>query len=162
MNIVKSIIYFYEYNNYAFIIVNYIAFALYFTVVFVAIFGYTSRAPELLDRVDFYLRVYIGVFLLWSFSSSGIIKCNSLDKQMAFSAGCFIIFITIVNDMVKDYCKILNKRITNKREQDQAKADQAKADQAKAEQTEVQQTNKNIPHEIQDYDPYSRISIGFQ
>jgi len=105
----------YKYNNFGFIVVNYIAFLLYFIVLFVAIFGYPSRAPEYLDRVDFYLRMYIGIFLLWRFSASGLVHCTHLDKQMAFSAGCFIIFITLINDIVKDYCSKLNARIIKKR-----------------------------------------------
>jgi len=124
MNIVKRIKNFYKYNNYGFLIVNYIAFALYFITIFVAVSGYPSRAPEYLDTVDFYLRVYIGIFLLWRFSGSGIIQCNNLDKQMAFSAGCFIIFITIVNNVVKDYCSKLNIRITEEREKREKEKEQ--------------------------------------
>jgi sortase (surface protein transpeptidase) len=75
---------------------------------------------------------------------------------MAFSAGCFIIFITIVNDMVKNYCNKLNKRIT----EDKEKKEQEKQQEQQQEQ-EDKKAKKNTPRRILDYDPYSPISIGF-
>ena len=48
--------------------------------------------------IDFYIRIYICIFLLWRFNPFQKIKFNELDRHIAFSAGLVILTTTILNN----------------------------------------------------------------
>ncbi len=48
--------------------------------------------------IDFYIRIYICIFLLWRFNPFQKIKFNELDRNIAFSAGLVILSTTILDN----------------------------------------------------------------
>ena len=65
--------------------------------------------------IDFYIRIYICIFLLWRFNPFQKIKFNELDRHIAFSAGLVILSTTILNNyLVQLKEKIQNQITTNK------------------------------------------------
>lgn len=60
--------------------------------------GLSSSAQKYLDSIDYYVRIYICLFLLWRFNPFRTkIHFTNLDRKIAFSAGLFILTTTVLN-----------------------------------------------------------------
>jgi hypothetical protein len=69
----------------------------YFLII-VSFFGFSNTAPKFLETLDYYVRIYICLFLIWRFNPfRNDTKFTNLDKKIAFSAGLFIITTTALN-----------------------------------------------------------------
>jgi len=77
---------------------------------FVVALGLSTTAPKYLSLLDYYIKIYVSLFLLWRFNPFRKLRFTSLDKQIAFSAGFFVLSSTTsVNKIIIDYLKnILN------------------------------------------------------
>ena len=54
------------------------------------------HAPKILSFLDYYLQIYICLFLIWRFNPfRKLVTFTELDQKIAFNAG-FIIFITTI------------------------------------------------------------------
>ena len=63
----------------------------YILIIF-SFFGLSSSAPIYLENLDYYIRIYICLFLIWRFNPlNQIDKFTKLDQKIAFSAGVFIL-----------------------------------------------------------------------
>jgi hypothetical protein len=83
-----------EFQERFFTIFIYISYAL----IFISFFGLSHSAPKYLETLDYYVRIYICLFLIWRFNPlRNIEKFTSLDRKIAFSAGLFIITTTALN-----------------------------------------------------------------
>jgi hypothetical protein len=75
------------------------AIYLWFILYALSIFGIYTKAPKYLLKLDFYLKLYIGGFLVIRynpfFSFVGD-KLESFDKKLIFSGGLFILLTTIL------------------------------------------------------------------
>jgi hypothetical protein len=79
-----------------FIIVSY-------TLIFISFFGLSDSAPKYLESIDYYIRIYICLFLIWRFNPfRKVEKFTDLDRKIAFSAGLFIITTTALNQYLID------------------------------------------------------------
>ncbi len=79
-----------------FIIVSYI-------LIFVSFLGLSSSAPKYLASLDYYIRIYICLFLIWRFNPlRHVDKFTDLDRKIAFSAGMFILTTTALNNYLID------------------------------------------------------------
>jgi hypothetical protein len=67
--------------------------------------GITKTAPTYLDDFDYYVKIYISLFLLWRFNMFRKIEFNELDRKIAFSAGLFLFTSTAVYNILTDYVK---------------------------------------------------------
>jgi hypothetical protein len=85
----------YEYqNNFfnIFIAVSYILIILSFL-------GLSNTAQIYLNTMDYYIRIYICLFLIWRFNPfRKLDKFTDLDRKIAFSAGLFILTTTALNN----------------------------------------------------------------
>jgi hypothetical protein len=73
----------------------YISYAL----IILSSLGLSQFAPKFLDDMDYYVRIYICLFLLWRFNPFiPLDKFTNLDRKIAFSAGLFILTTTVLND----------------------------------------------------------------
>jgi len=74
-----------------FVVVSYI-------LIFISALDLSSQAPIYLTTIDYYVRIYICLFLIWRFNPfrKNIVFTN-LDKKIAFSAGLFILTTTALN-----------------------------------------------------------------
>ena len=73
--------------------------------------GITKTAPAYLDDFDYYVKIYISLFLLWRFNMFRKIEFNELDRKIAFSAGLFLFTSTAVYNILTDYVKATAKNV---------------------------------------------------
>lgn len=61
-------------------------------------FGIYNINPEYLTSLNYYINVYVCLFLIWRFNPFRTInEFTKLDKKIAFSAGMFILTTTLLN-----------------------------------------------------------------
>jgi hypothetical protein len=71
----------------AFVIANYMVYVLYI----VAYLGLWRKAPEYLDMLRTLLKLYVGCVLVWTFNPFVAVASAGINKQVAFSAGLFVL-----------------------------------------------------------------------
>ena len=71
-------------------------------------FGLSQTAPNYLQSLDYYVRVYICLFLIWRFNPLRThYEFTDLDRKIAFSAGVFILTTTALNQYIEQLKTIL-------------------------------------------------------
>jgi len=71
---------------------------LFYTIVITAYIGIGYKAPQAMVTFNYYLKVLIGIFLVYRFNSyRKHIKFEEFDRRVAFSAGMFILSTTILS-----------------------------------------------------------------
>jgi hypothetical protein len=79
-------------------------FAIVLTYILYAIIllGINKNAKTYIDTLSFFIKLYVSLFLILRFNyfRKNNNKFTRLDKKMAFSAGCFLILTTIVNEAI--------------------------------------------------------------
>ena len=93
------------FENYPFIIFQEKTFDFVITIAFilliVTLFGFSQKAPEYLSTLDYYLKIYICLFLIWRFNPfRSKFQFTSLDAKISFNAGLFILASTALNELV--------------------------------------------------------------
>lgn len=94
---------FYHVQNHAFTIFIIISYISYISLAI----GIKIVSPDDLDMLDYYVKIYISLFLLYRFNPFNKIVFNELDRKIAFSAGVFLITTTVINELVQHYAKVL-------------------------------------------------------
>lgn len=65
--------------------------------------GLSEWAPKYLYNLDYYVRIYICLFLIWRFNPlRSKYEFTDLDRKIAFSAGIFILTTTAINKYLDD------------------------------------------------------------
>ena len=84
-----------------------ITFVIIYVLYFVIALGLSATAPKYLAFLDYYVKIYVSLFLIWSFNPfNKRRKFTSLDRKIALNAGIFVLFATTsVNKIVIDYFK---------------------------------------------------------
>jgi hypothetical protein len=82
-----------------------------YSVYILSAIGISKTAPSYLDDFDYYVKIYISLFLLWRFNMFRKIEFNELDRKIAFSAGLFLFTSTAVYSILTDYVKSTAKNI---------------------------------------------------
>ena len=73
----------------------------YFLII-VSSLGLSQTAPKYLQTLDYYIRVYICLFLIWRFNPLRThYEFTDLDRKIAFSAGAFILTTTALNQYLE-------------------------------------------------------------
>ena len=89
-----------KYQERLFDIIIYVS---YFLIV-VSSLGLSESAPKYLTDLDYYIRVYICLFLIWRFNPLRThYEFTDLDRKIAFSAGAFILTTTALNQYLQDF-----------------------------------------------------------
>jgi hypothetical protein len=70
---------------------------------FIIALGLSSKAPEYLSTLDYFLKIYVSLFLIYRFNPFRKIKFTELDRKVAFSAGFFVLATTTVNQILIYY-----------------------------------------------------------
>ena len=86
----------------AFSIIVYLTWALYISM----ILGLSANAPQYLDDLQYYVKMYVSLFLIIRFNPFRKVRFTELDGRIAFSAGVFLLATTAINTIVQTY---LNK-----------------------------------------------------
>uniref|UniRef100_A0A6C0HDD4 Uncharacterized protein n=1 Tax=viral metagenome TaxID=1070528 RepID=A0A6C0HDD4_9ZZZZ len=76
-----------------------------YLIYFLSAIGISKTAPMYLDDFDYYVKIYISLFLLWRFNMFRKIEFNELDRKIAFSAGLFLFTSTAVYTILTGYVK---------------------------------------------------------
>jgi hypothetical protein len=84
-----------------------------YVLIFISFFGLSDSAPKYLESVDYYVRIYICLFLIWRFNPfRKVYKFTDLDRKIAFSAGLFILTTTALNQYLIDLKNKVQKIVT--------------------------------------------------
>jgi hypothetical protein len=75
------------------------------------VLGVYPNAATYLANVDYYVRIYVSLFLLLRFNPFRHITFTDLDRKVAFTAGIFIFTTTIVNQILLSYATELRSYI---------------------------------------------------
>lgn len=80
-----------------------------YLLIIVSSLGLSQSAPKYLQSLDYYVRIYICLFLMWRFNPLRThYEFTDLDRKIAFSAGAFILTTTALNqylDVIINYIK---------------------------------------------------------
>ena len=75
-----------------------VVYATYFLIIASSL-GLSQTAPMYLQHLDYYVRIYICLFLIWRFNPlKSRYEFTDLDRKIAFSAGVFILTTTALNE----------------------------------------------------------------
>lgn len=88
-----------RFQNKAYDIVVYITWILYILIAL----GISANAPQYLDDLQYYVKIYISLFLIYRFNPLRRVKFTGLDAKIAFSAGVFLLTTTAINSVLQNY-----------------------------------------------------------
>lgn len=83
----------------------FISYALYFAI----LFGLSTSAPQYLDTLQYWVKLYIGFFLVIRFNYFTNVQFTELDKKIAFSAGVFLLATTFISQLTSIYLSNIKK-----------------------------------------------------
>ncbi len=89
----------YEFQNKAFDYVTIFTYVLYIVIAL----GFSASAPKYLDDLLFYTKMYISLFLIYRFNPFTLTKFTPLDAKIAYNAGIFLLFTTLLNSVLVNY-----------------------------------------------------------
>lgn len=89
----------YDFQNRMFDIILYITYILYIAIAL----GISANAPEYLDTLQYYMKLYISLFLIYRFNPFRRVKFNGLDAKIAFSSGIALFATSLLNGVLKTY-----------------------------------------------------------
>jgi len=75
-----------------------------YILIIISFFGLSQSAPIYLQTLDYYIRIYICLFLMWRFNPLRThYEFNELDAKIAFSGGAFILTTTALNQYLNEF-----------------------------------------------------------
>jgi hypothetical protein len=80
-------------------VVIYATWTLYILIVL----GLSTNAPQYLDDLQYYVKIYVSLFLIYRFNPFRRVKFTQLDAKIAFSAGLFLFTTTAINQILVSY-----------------------------------------------------------
>ena len=73
-----------------------------FFLLIISILGFSQYSQKYLDYLDYYVRIYICLFLIWRFNPlRSTYEITSLDIKIAFNSGVFLLTTTALNQYLK-------------------------------------------------------------
>ena len=73
-----------------------------YLLIFISAIGFSSFSNGYLESMDYYIRIYICLFLLWRFNPlRNHYEFTELDRKIAFSAGLFILTTTALSEYLE-------------------------------------------------------------
>jgi hypothetical protein len=72
-----------------------------YSLIAISILKNSKDSIKVLNRIEFYFRIYTSLFLIWRFNPfrKNIILSN-LDKQIIFSSAFFLLFMIFLHDLL--------------------------------------------------------------
>lgn len=74
----------------------------YFLYILISL-GLSANAPNYLSTLDYYVRIYVSLFLIFRFNPFRNVEFTELDKKIAFSAGVFVLATTTLNQVLENF-----------------------------------------------------------
>jgi hypothetical protein len=72
------------------------------TILFLTIMGFGITQPMILQQFQYYLKIYIGLFLVYRFNAFVSHEYTELDRKVAFSSG-IILLSAILTETITEY-----------------------------------------------------------
>jgi hypothetical protein len=70
----------------------------------ISILGLSKNAPHYIETLDYYVKIYICLFLIYRFNPLRTkIDFTELDRKIVFSAGLFILTTTAISSFAMQY-----------------------------------------------------------
>lgn len=88
-----------KFQNNVYDILVYITWVLYIAIAL----GLSANAPQYLDDLQYYIKLYVSLFLIFRFNPFRRVKFTSLDAKIAFSAGSFLLATTAIGTGLQNY-----------------------------------------------------------
>lgn len=79
-----------------FIVITYLTYGL-------LMLGVLTSAPSYMEYLDYGVKIYVSLFLIWRFNMFQKVRFSELDRKIAFSAGMFLLATTAIDTFVKGY-----------------------------------------------------------
>ncbi len=91
----------YKIQSQAFSFIMYLTWVLYFII----LLGLSANAPEYLSSLQYYVKIYVSLFLVIRFNPFRYHRFTELDAQIAFSAGMFLLTTSAIDKLLITYLK---------------------------------------------------------
>jgi hypothetical protein len=65
--------------------------------------GVSANAPEYLDELQYYTKLYVSLFLIYRFNPFRHVRFTGLDIKIAHSAGWVLLTTTVIDSILKTY-----------------------------------------------------------
>jgi hypothetical protein len=105
-----------ELNDFQLNIFNFIVIITWILYIFIAL-GLSVQAPEYLDTLQYYVKIYVSLFLMYRFNPFRHVKFTNLDGKIAFTAGALLFTTTYINAIIQRYIKEISFFLTNQYKQ---------------------------------------------
>ena len=102
----------YKFQNKLFDTLRYITIILYILIVL----GLSTSAPEYLEYLNSFIKIYISLFLIYRFNPFLKVKFTRLDAKISFSAGVFLLATTAVASILKNYLSEITQYVKTMKE----------------------------------------------
>jgi hypothetical protein len=100
-----------KYQIYFLKTISYLAYLVYFLI----LFGIINTKPIYLDTLQTGVQLYISIFLIIQFNPwIKRIHYDELDRKVAFSAGKFLLLTTFIGSIAKKYLESITANIKTK------------------------------------------------
>ena len=94
-------------QKHGFSIIIYLTWFLYFAI----LLGLSANAPQYLDDLQYYVKMYVSLFLIYRFNPFRFVKFTPLDAKIAFNAGIFLLFTTAINSVLVTYINFFKENV---------------------------------------------------
>ena len=81
-------------------LINWITYTTYFLYIVIAL-GLSTSAPQYLDTLTNWTKLYVSSFLIIRFNPFNRVKMTPLDAKIAFNAGVFLLVSTALGKYLK-------------------------------------------------------------
>uniref|UniRef100_A0A6C0ITI0 Uncharacterized protein n=1 Tax=viral metagenome TaxID=1070528 RepID=A0A6C0ITI0_9ZZZZ len=75
--------------------------------------GLSVKAPEYLDSLQYYVKLYVSLFLMYRFNPFRHIRFTNLDGKIAFTAGALLFTTTYINAIIQKYLQDISYFVKN-------------------------------------------------
>ena len=91
-----------------FLIISYLLYA-------AALFGLSKEAPMYISNLDYYVKIYVCLFLIYRFNPfRSNIVFTELDRRIVFSSGLFLLTTTAISKIAINYLDDIKEKINSK------------------------------------------------
>jgi hypothetical protein len=81
-----------------------------YSLIILSFLGLSQSAEEYLQSLDYYVRIYICLFLIWRFNPfRSSYEFTDLDRKIAFSGGLLILTTSALNTYLSDIKNIIKQ-----------------------------------------------------
>jgi len=69
----------------------------------VLLIGFFPNAKKYIEDIDFYLKIYISLYIIYRFNRFRKVVFSELDRMVIFTSGIFLFATTIIHKLLINY-----------------------------------------------------------